>query len=208
MRTTFILTAWMPRCKHNLGTSVSKRNGVLVVTKLWEQITPDESVSSIYDIDLDKLKDRGIHLLLTDLDNTLVPWRTYDVPQGLVEWFAWVQESGFALCLLSNGGRDRVQRFADKVGLPYLARAGKPRPQAYQRAMQRFAASAGETAMIGDQLFTDVRGARRLGVYTILVRPMHPREWWGTRLMRLVEKVAGHYLKRRKSARKKLRDGE
>ncbi|RIV18893.1 YqeG family HAD IIIA-type phosphatase [Alicyclobacillaceae bacterium I2511] len=184
------------------------RNGASGITKLWEQITPDEAVHSIYDINLDKLRDNGIRLLLTDLDNTLVSWRNSDVPPELLEWSVRVQNLGFVLCLLSNGGQDRVQRFAAQVDLPYLARAGKPRAKAYQKTMERFAVSAKQTAMIGDQLFTDVRGARRLGVYAILVHPLYPREWWGTRVVRLVEKAAFYFLKRRAAKRKNLRKGE
>ncbi len=151
--------------------------------------TPDEYVSSVYDIDLSKLWNNGKRLILTDLDNTLVPWNAPEAPQELTAWIKAAMDLGFDVCIVSNNGDERVETFAKRTGIVAVGAARKPRPAAFWRAMKMFDRSVPETVMVGDQLFTDIQGARRLGVYTILVLPINPQEWWGTRLVRLAERI-------------------
>lgn len=157
----------------------------------WLQnVMPDEYVNSVYHIDLDKLWESGKRLLLSDLDNTLVAWNNMDVPDTLANWFEGVRTRGFEVCLISNNKGDRVEKFASSCGVTAIAAARKPRTQAFRQAMQRFQRTPVETVMVGDQLFTDIKGGKAAGLYTVLVLPIDPREWWGTTVVRRVERLA------------------
>ncbi|MCL6631053.1 MAG: YqeG family HAD IIIA-type phosphatase [Alicyclobacillus herbarius] len=165
--------------------------------KLWTNFMPDEYVESVYAIDLDKLYQDGRRLLLTDLDNTLVPWNDEVIPDELVAWYARVTRLGFELCIVSNNRGVRVVEFAERLGARAIAAARKPKPDAFLSAMQATGVTPQQTVMVGDQLFTDIRGARRLGIYTILVLPISEREWWGTRFTRVAERLVFRGLERR-----------
>ncbi|MCL6515970.1 YqeG family HAD IIIA-type phosphatase [Alicyclobacillus sp.] len=167
------------------------------MSSFWERWMPNEFVASVHEIDLTRLRRAGRRLILCDLDNTLVPWNDPDVPEDLRSWIARGQAMGFTFCIVSNNRGPRVQRFAEKTGLPHIAAARKPKPEAFEEAMRRFSARPEETVMVGDQLLTDVRGGNRCGAYTILVAPIHPREWWGTRLVRIAERFVMRRLLRR-----------
>jgi HAD superfamily phosphatase (TIGR01668 family) len=162
----------------------------------WTSWMPDEYVASIYEIDLDRLRAQGKRLLLCDLDNTLVPWNHPDPPDALADWLRTARRAGFDVCIVSNNRGPRVEGFSRRSGLPAIAEAGKPRRRGFERAMRRFGCGPQETVMVGDQLFTDIRGAKRCGIYTILVLPLNPREWWGTRILRGFERVALRLLAR------------
>ncbi|WP_051662968.1 YqeG family HAD IIIA-type phosphatase [Alicyclobacillus macrosporangiidus] len=163
----------------------------------WERWMPDEYVASVHDIDLNRLHRQGRRLILCDLDNTLVPWNDPQVPDVLRDWIRRGQELGFSFCIVSNNRGPRVSRFAQESGLPHIAAARKPKPAAFQEAMRRFDARPEQTVMVGDQLFTDVRGGNRCGIYTILVLPIHRREWWGTKVLRIAERFVLNRLLRR-----------
>lgn len=167
------------------------------MTTWLERMHPDEYVSSVYDIDLDGLWRTGHRLLLSDLDNTLVAWNHPDVSQELEAWFQRAKQHGFDICILSNNKGARVQLFAERAGVAFIAAAKKPKSDAFLQALTRFGKTAQETVMIGDQLFTDIQGGNRCGVYTILVLPIHPREWWGTRMVRIPERLVMRMLLRR-----------
>lgn len=115
-------------------------------------------------------------------------WNDEVVPSKLVDWFQGAKAKGFTICILSNNSGPRVRAFADKTGLPAVSKAHKPKPEAFHESMRRFQMTPHNTVMIGDQLMTDIRGGNRAGVYTILVLPIHPKEWWGTKLVRIAER--------------------
>lgn len=173
----------------------------------FEDLIPTEQVRSVHDIDLDKLQQLGIRLLLSDLDNTLAPWRGDEVPRTLMDWYKEVVERGFSLCIVSNGADTRVQKFAERLGSVAYGNARKPKPEAFLNAMRQFGVRPAETAMIGDQLLTDIRGGNRCGLHTILVLPVHPREWWGTRINRGIEWVLLRTALRRKWKKEEFIDG-
>ncbi|CAM3730521.1 YqeG family HAD IIIA-type phosphatase [Alicyclobacillus pomorum] len=162
-----------------------------------ERLRPDAYVAEVADIDLDKLREQGYRLLLTDLDNTLVPWNHPEVSEDLADWLQQAKNKGFQVCIVSNNHGPRVEKFAAKADVAFIAGAKKPKPAAFLQAMERFRATPETTVMVGDQLFTDIRGGNRCGLHTILVLPIHPKEWWGTRLVRRVERIAMYMLVRR-----------
>lgn len=168
-----------------------------ILSKWVDKMMPDEYVASIYDIDLEKLVHQGKKLILTDLDNTLVPWNHPAAPIELTEWLIQAQKIGFTVCIFSNNKGDRVDKFSTRVGIPAISKAKKPNPRMYFEALKKFNVQPKEAVMVGDQLLTDIRGGKQAGLYTILVLPIHPKEWWGTRFNRKIERVVMRRLLRR-----------
>ena len=118
------------------------------------------------------LRGCGVRLLLCDLDYTLAPKRQREPDEGLRRWIAALQASGVTVAILSNNrGPARVERFCAPLGIGYVGHAGKPSARGFREAMARCGAGAGETAMLGDKLLTDVLGARRSGVLALMVEP-------------------------------------
>ncbi len=154
-----------------------------------ERFFPDEYCESSYEIDYKKLYEEGIRGLIFDIDNTLVP---HDAPAdpGSVRLFNELHDIGFKCMLLSNNREKRVKSFADKVKYTdYIHKAGKPSTSGYKRAMERMGTDRSSTVFIGDQLFTDVWGARRTGIRSILVNKINSREEIQIILKRIPEKL-------------------
>ena len=127
----------------------------------------------IYELTGAALAGWGFTLLLADLDNTLVP---YGVPLPDARLRAWRDDlaaHGITLFVLSNNRHEsRPRVFSDALGIPYIGHAGKPKTPSFYRAMERLGVSKEQTAIVGDQIFTDVLGGNRAGVSTILVEPI------------------------------------
>lgn len=150
---------------------------------------PDEYVESLASVEIEALKARGIEAVLLDLDNTILPWKGHDIPAGSAEWVRAAKEQGLRLCIASNTHNPRrLRQLAAELDLPCLHRILKPRRRGLFAALKAIGSEASKTAMIGDQVFTDVLGGNRMGMYTILVKPMARREFVGTKLSRVVER--------------------
>jgi len=160
-------------------------------------LTPDQYVSSIDKIDLDDLKQAGVEGVICDLDNTLVPFGSETISEVTTDWLGEIQERGFRVVLVSNALSKRVKRLSDRLGVPAIAGATKPRAGAYRRAMKVLDAPPDRCAAVGDQLFTDVVGGNRMGMHTILVVPLSQRDFFMTKLLRLIERWTIGYLQRR-----------
>ncbi len=135
----------------------------------------------------DRLAALGVKGLLLDLDNTLAPWNDANCPEDIRDWLGVVRARGVSSMILSNNVGERVMAFAAKVDLPWLARAGKPRREAFRRALDRIGTDPSRTLAVGDRLFMDVVGGNRMGLRTVLVRPLSSSEFWGTRMVRFLE---------------------
>lgn len=93
------------------------------------------------------------------------------------------------MCLASNThNRRRLERVASKLGVPYVQGLPKPRKRCFNRALELLGLTADSVAVVGDQLFTDILGGRRSGIHTIMVQPIHHREFIGTKVSRLFER--------------------
>lgn len=154
--------------------------------------------AGVTEIDVEELKQAGIAAVLLDLDNTLVGWQQSDVPKEVRTWLCSLQEAGMKLCLVTNTrlGK-RLKALSEELGIPYVCRPWKPRKRGFIEAMKELGVDSSKTAMIGDQMFTDVLGGNRAGVYTVLVRPMARREFIGTKVSRAVEKALLALFRRR-----------
>ena len=136
-------------------------------------LIPDRTCGSYAEVLPEQLKKRGITLLLADLDNTLACYGQREPDDAVRAWKDVLAAGGVELFLLSNSRKpDRAGAFARALGIPYQGHSGKPGRDGYLRAMERMGRTPEQTAMIGDQIFTDTLGARRTGVYAILVEPI------------------------------------
>ncbi len=131
------------------------------------------AANSIYDLSGEALERRGIRLLLADLDNTLVPYGVPLPDQRLKDWRDELVAHGVTLFILSNNRHEHRPRvFSEGLDVPFIGHAGKPKTPSFYAAMERMGVTKEQTAIVGDQVFTDVLGGNRAGVTTILVRPI------------------------------------
>jgi len=168
---------------------------------LLSLLTPKQIVNRIWEVDPAALAGAGVRGLVLDLDNTLTEWNRPQFVAGVQDWLAAARQAGLGLCIASNAaGESRVQALADRVGAHCIVRAGKPRRGAYLRAAERMGTSPQSTAVIGDQIFTDILGGNRAGMTTILVRPFNRRDFPATKVMRVLEWFVLRWLARRARA--------
>ncbi len=162
---------------------------------MFRRFYPDQYVISTYAIDFEKLYKEGYRGLIFDIDNTLVPHNapSDDRSEAL---FERLKKIGFSCCLLSNNQEPRVKMFNEKIQVNYICNAHKPMIKNYIRATEIMGTDVGNTVFIGDQLFTDVWGAKRAGIRNILVRPLHPKEEIQIVLKRYLERVVLYFYKR------------
>lgn len=170
-------------------------------------LCPKLYIRSVFDLPVDHLRERGIRGLIFDLDNTLLNWNVYDVTPEAKELFLQLKEAGFLSCLVSNNKRARVEAVAKVLDLPFIFKARKPSRRAFRQALSALGTTKEETAVVGDQLFTDVLGGNRLGLYTILVMPLSTTEFFGTKIMRSLERLVLKRLMERGLVEKPARDG-
>lgn len=149
---------------------------------------PDEVKDSTYVIDFKMWKEKGYKGVIFDIDNTLVP-HDADADERSLVLFENLKKLGFSAMLLSNNKEPRVKKFANQVKVSYIYKAGKPSTKNYKKAMEQMGTNPQTTLFVGDQLFTDVWGAKRAGIYSILVKPIHPKEEIQIVLKRYLEKL-------------------
>jgi HAD superfamily phosphatase (TIGR01668 family) len=144
-------------------------------------------VDSLLDIPLPELWDKNIRAFILDLDNTITEWNSNELKHEVENWFELIKSMGFQACILSNNGKKRTVQIADRLGIPFIHRARKPRRHSFLRAAALMGTKPDETAVIGDQVFTDVLGGNRAGLFTILIKPLSRREFIGTKFARSME---------------------
>ncbi len=145
---------------------------------------PHRYAHSVLEVLPEDLSARGIEGVILDLDNTLVKWAREDLTEGILAWIAALRGANIKFCLLSNSVLSRrVERVASVFGCPNIRKAQKPRPDGFHRAMKAMGTTPATTAIIGDQMFTDILGGNRVGLYTIMVKPMAKGEFVYTRLV-------------------------
>ena len=163
-----------------------------------KRLRPDLTVQNLEEVDCHKLRARGIRALLMDLDNTLVPWNSHDLAPETRLWLEEAKVCGLGLCLVSNAHSRRLERVLEGLDIPFVPKARKPRKAGFRNGLKMLHALPGETAIVGDQLFTDVLGGNRLGLYTIFISHYGgPEQWWMTGIRR----IENWLLKERQSTR-------
>ena len=168
---------------------------------MFERFFPDRYVASTYIIDYEKLYEEGVRGLIFDIDNTLVPHGA-PADKRAVRLFARLKDIGFRCCLISNNQEKRVKTFNEPIRVDYVYNAHKPSVKNYIKAMEIMGTDRESTVFIGDQLFTDVWGAKRAGIPNILVKPIHPREEIQIVLKRYLEKIVLYFYRKSLNGKK------
>jgi len=132
---------------------------------------PQYAYRELTDIPPDFLKKLGVKLLMLDLDNTVAAYTEHIPPVGVARWIAEVMERGITLYILSNSRKKRVDTFAQALQIGCMKGARKPSPKGVRSTAAQFGFSSGESALAGDQVYTDVLAANRAGAISIVVRP-------------------------------------
>lgn len=137
---------------------------------LPKMLMPKLCVGSLHQVDPLHLKSKGLRAAMLDLDNTLLPWNTYGLSNEVLEWVDKMRSHDINVCLCSNALPKRIEKALMPLALPYVAMAKKPLLRGFIRGLRLLGARPQECAMIGDQIFTDVLGANRLGMYSIYIQ--------------------------------------
>lgn len=159
---------------------------------MFNSFFPDRRCESTYRIDFAELYKKGFRGVIFDIDNTLVE-HGKDADERAKQLFKELRALGFESCLLSNNNEERVLRFNKDIQTHAIFKAAKPGGKNYRRAMELMGTDINDTVFIGDQLFTDVWGAKRLGIYNILVSPIDKKEEIQIVLKRYLEKIVLHF---------------
>lgn len=150
---------------------------------------PHIKLEKVTDINTAILQKYGIDSLILDVDNTLSTHHGEELTAGLEDWLKYMQDSGIKLMVLSNSKERRVRPFAEKIGLPFISLGLKPLPFGYWRALRAMGSCRKNTAIVGDQIFTDVLGGSLVGVKKILLTPILLETTRGFRFKRKMERV-------------------
>ena len=155
---------------------------------MLEMFYPYEYVEDVFSIDYVRLYDIGYRAIVFDIDNTLVPHGA-DSTEQVVELFKNIHALGFKTLLLSNNSEKRILRFKKDIDTLYISEAGKPSTEAFLNAALLLNTNKNQIVVIGDQLFTDIYGAKKAGMASILVKYIgyYKKEWKG--YTRYIEKV-------------------
>lgn len=163
--------------------------------RILSRFFPDEYTDSVYEIDFEAFYEKGMRGVIFDIDNTLVPHGA-PADERAIRLFERLREIGYGTMLLSNNKEPRVKSFAEAVRSGYLYKAGKPKRGGYLLAAERMGTGRETTLFVGDQLFTDVWGARRSGIHAVLVKPIHPKEEIQIILKRYLERIVLYFYRR------------
>ncbi|MBQ7766119.1 MAG: YqeG family HAD IIIA-type phosphatase [Lachnospiraceae bacterium] len=155
---------------------------------MFKAIYPDEYLDSTYEIDFEQLYEDGYRGVIFDIDNTLVPHGA-PADERSKKLLNYLRDRGFKIVLLSNNTKTRVDMFNEDLHLDTIPRGAKPLLKGYKKAMQMMGTSKENTFFVGDQLFTDVWGAKRLGIRSILVKPINAKEEIQIVLKRKLENI-------------------
>ncbi|HIR57475.1 MAG TPA: YqeG family HAD IIIA-type phosphatase [Candidatus Gallacutalibacter pullicola] len=149
---------------------------------------PSAAVERVIDITPELLRELGVRGLILDVDNTLAEHGSPQPFAGTIEWSRRMADAGFGLIILSNNTHERVAPFAGRYRIPFLSMCMKPLPFAYWRGARRLGTKCRETAVVGDQIFTDVLGANLSRMRSILLTPVSEEKSLSFRIRRRLEK--------------------
>lgn len=161
---------------------------------MLELFKPTWMVHSIYSITVKQLRANGIKAVLVDLDNTLIAWNQPEATEESIIWIRTIKDAGIPVMILSNNSGSRIKEVADILDVGFVSRSMKPTTRAFKIAENKMGISADEMVMVGDQLITDVLGANRYDLRTILVKPLLASDAWNTKFNRFIEMKIMHAL--------------
>jgi len=139
---------------------------------MFSSLIPKFRVKSIFDLTPERLRKHGISLVLTDLDNTLAPYSGQEPSDRLIKWKDELSVAAIDIFIVSNTKTERAKKFSALWGVPYIDSAKKPKPHALIKAARIMDREPEETLLVGDQIFTDIWGANRAGMLSVIVEPL------------------------------------
>lgn len=161
-------------------------------------LTPDLCVNSITDVTYKLLNDMGITNLLIDIDETISLKDSYELYEGVEHWFDIMKKNSIGMVLISNNSEQRVYTISNKLNVPYVFRAMKPMGFGINKAFMAIPCKKINTAMVGDQIFTDVLGANLYGIRSILTEPLSKERGIFMKIKRLAERPVRGRIKKYK----------
>lgn len=150
---------------------------------------PDMYCKSIYNINYDLLKSKGIKCILFDLDNTIAPYEQKSPNKNNIQLVEKLEDMGFKVIIISNSGIKRVGPFKDILNVDAAHSAKKPLKTKYKKIIKLYGFKQHEIAAVGDQLLTDIYGANRMGITSILINQMSKNDLQVTKVNRVIENM-------------------
>lgn len=161
-------------------------------------IYPREYVNSVKDIKIEFLNKHNIKGIILDVDNTLIDFNR-NMPEGIEQWVKELKKEGIKFCIVSNSNKEeKIKNVANQIEVPYIFFAKKPFRGGFKKACELLELESQNVAAMGDQIFTDVIGANRCNIFSILVKPIEEKDYLVTKIKRPIENlVIKQYLKRK-----------
>lgn len=163
---------------------------------MFQKYQPDYYAQHIFAIPISFYQKLGIRTILCDLDNTLDSYRCFSPSLRVQEWKQALDQAGIQVFIISNNHGPRVHAYATALGVSYLANTKKP----FKRNLLRFLKEKGidlhTCVLIGDQLITDIRCAKRSKIRSVLTEPIVKEDQWTTHFNRLVDRPIRKHLKK------------
>lgn len=161
---------------------------------------PNVYLKNVKEITLELLKQNNIKGIILDVDNTLIDYYK-NMPEGILEWCKYMQNKGIKFCIASNSNKkEKVKNVAEKLDIPFIFFAKKPLKKGLNKAKDILELKNDEVAVVGDQIFTDVLGANRCKMLSILVDPIEEKDIFITIIKRPIENlIKSNYLKNKKN---------
>ncbi len=150
------------------------------------------------------LKEKGIKILLIDVDNTIIKHYSFEVSDEVKNWVEETKTAQILPILISNNKESRIKNIAKQLNVDYMAFSCKPLKRKYKKVIKEYSCSRTEVAALGDQLVTDILGANRMGIVSILQDPLECKENSAGKITRFIEKK----IMKRLEAKGQLRRGE
>ena len=155
---------------------------------MLQKFYPYEYVDSVFDLDYEKIFRKGFRGVIFDIDMTLVPHGEDSTPE-VDALFEKIHDAGLKTLLLTNNDASRVKRFIKNIDTPYICDADKPAPDNYLKAVDLLGIKKDEAIFVGDQIFTDILGANKSGLPSILVKYVTAHEEKNIGIRRRLEKI-------------------
>ena len=162
---------------------------------LKRNYVPDVYQPSIHAIDYEKLKAHGIKAISFDIDDTIAALTDHNPPKSTITKFEDLKKMGFDLILITNAGDGRGERFADALGVPYIASAEKPSTAHFEKILDRFGLEKSQMAHVGNSMTRDVAGGNAFGVTTCLVRNVGKAAVGGNKIQKVLGGTEGQQIK-------------
>ena len=158
---------------------------------------PNIYLNNVKEITIELLNKNNIKGILLDVDNTLIDFNL-KILEGSKEWCKNLKNEGIKLCILSNTNKiEKVKKVAKELDIPYINFAKKPFKNGFKKAINLLELNTNNIAVAGDQIMTDIFGGNRMGMFTILTKPLDKKDILITKVKRPLENfIIKKYLKK------------